>query len=112
MSLPPTFGDVLLVLSVRPALEEAVVDWLLAWRGDTGFSRVLVDEHSAEHRHLSAAEQVRGRQRRLQFQIRMPADGLERMLDAARQEFGNADVHYWVLPLLDGGHLGDAPRET
>ncbi len=101
----PAFQDVLLVLSVRPALEEVVVDWLLGWRGDSGFSRVMVEEHSAQHQHLTAAEQVKGRQRRVQFQIRMPAAGLEALLASARQQFGAADVHYWVLPMLEGGHL-------
>lgn len=99
------FRDVLLVISVPPALEELVVDWLLVWRGDSGFSRVIVEEHSARHEHLTAAEQVKGRQRRVQFQIRMPGDGLEALLASARGEFTNADVHYWVLPMLEGGHL-------
>ena len=111
-SSPPEFQDVLLVLSVRPALEEPMVDWLLTWRGDTGFTRVLVEEHSAEHGHLSAAEQVKGRQRRVQFQVRMPGEGLDALLTSAREQFGSADVHYWVLPLLDGGHLAGGSQET
>ncbi len=101
------FTDVLLVLSVRPALEEPVVDWLLAWRGDHGFSRVAVEEHSARHEELSAAEQVRGRQSRLQFQVRIPAAQLDDLIGSARREFGGADVGYWVLPLLRSGHLAD-----
>lgn len=101
------FTDVLLVISVRPALEEPVVDWLLAWRGEHGFSRVAVQEHSARHEELSAAEQVRGRQSRLQFQVRIPAGQLDALIDSARSEFGGADVGYWVLPLLRSGHLGD-----
>ena len=101
------FADVLLVLSVRLGLEEPVVDWLLAWRGDHGFSRVAVEEHSARHEELTAAEQVRGRQNRLQFQVRIPAAQLDDLIDSARREFGGADVGYWVLPLLRSGHLGD-----
>jgi len=99
------FDDVLLVLSVRPALEEPVVDWLLAWQGDSGFSSTRVDEHNAGHEQLTPAEQVRGRQTRVQFQVRLPAERLDALLAAARADFGAADVHYWVLPLLDGGHL-------
>jgi hypothetical protein len=99
------FGDVLLVLSVRPALEEAVVDWLLAWRGDTGFSSTRVAEHHARHEHLTPAEQVKGRQARVQFQVRAPGERLDELLAALRESFAGADVHYWVLPLLDGGHL-------
>lgn len=97
--------QVLLVLSVRPALEEPVVDWLLAWQGDSGFSRVRVEEHNAEHEHLSAAEQVKGRQARVQFQVRLPTERLQELLDHARETFGGADVHYWVLPVLDSGDL-------
>ncbi|NBC23701.1 MAG: DUF3240 domain-containing protein [Gammaproteobacteria bacterium] len=106
------FQDVLVVVSVRPALEEPMVDWLLGWRGDTGFSRVVVEEHSAQHEHMTTAELVKGRQRRVQFQIRMPAAELDALLTSAREQFGGADVHYWVLPLLDGGHLGAAPNAT
>jgi len=99
------FDDVLLVLSVRPALEEPVVDWLLAWQGDSGFSSIRVEEHNARHDQLTPAEQVRGRQTRVQFQLRLPAERLDALLTAARQTFGGADFNYWVLPLLDGGHL-------
>ncbi|MEQ8860529.1 MAG: DUF3240 family protein [Pseudomonadales bacterium] len=99
------FDDVLVVFSVRPVLHEALVDWLLSGHADAGFSSVAVEEHNAEHDHLSAAEKVRGFQRRVQLQVRIPADRLDGLLGDARREFPDADVHYWVLPLLDGGHL-------
>ncbi len=99
------FEDVLLVLSVRPALEELMVDWLMAWRRDAGFSSMRVAEHNARHDHLTPAEQVTGTQTRVQFQVRVPREQQDELLAAARESFAGADVHYWVLPLLGGGDL-------
>lgn len=97
--------EILLVLSVRPALEELIVDWLLAIPGGRDFNRVQVEEHSAQHEHLTAAEQVAGRQSRLQFQLRLRAGELEALLASVQEQFGGADIHYWVLPLLASGHM-------
>ena len=99
------FDDLLLVFSVRPALEEPMVDWLLARGGDSGFTSLRVEEHDPGNSLLTTAEQVKGRQTRLQFQVRVPEAALEALLAEARAAFGGADVHYWVLPLLQGGPL-------
>jgi hypothetical protein len=99
------FHDLLVVFSVRPALEEPMVDWLLAWGGDNGFTSLRVEEHDSGDRPLTTAEQVRGRQTRVQFQVRVSAATLAGLLSEARKEFAGADVHYWVLPLLEGGPL-------
>lgn len=101
-------SQVMVVLSVRPALEEPIVDWLLAWNGGCDFSRLEVAEHSASHEHLNAAERVLGRQKRLQFELRLPAQELDALLASARSRFGGADVHYWILPLLGEGILSAA----
>lgn len=95
----------LLVLTVSPGLEDIVVDWLLSRPESTGFSSVPVHGHGSAHHVLSPVEQVAGHQRRIQFQIAMPASQIDEFLDSARQEFGKADVHYWVLPLLAAGAL-------
>lgn len=99
------FDQALVVLNVPPSLEEAIIDWLLARQDGAGFTSIAASGHSACHQGLSAAEQVSGRQRRLQFQIQMRTESVDAFLASARATFGTADVHYWVLPMSTGGHL-------
>jgi len=101
---PP--DQVLVVITAPPSLESPLVDWLLLQDGGTGFSSIPVHGHSTHHDHLSIAEQVSGRQRRLQFQVQIEGERLEGLLEALRSEFAGADLHYWVVPVLAGGHLG------
>ncbi|MGD8340944.1 MAG: DUF3240 family protein [Gammaproteobacteria bacterium] len=98
--------QVLVVITSPPSLESDLVDWLLARDGGTGFSSAPVRGHSTRHGHLSVAEQVSGRQRRIQFQVQIGAPEVEECLASLVSEFEGADMHYWVLPMLAGGHLG------
>lgn len=98
--------QVLIVITTPPALESQLVDWLLSQDEGTGFSSTTVHGHSTQHDHLSIAEQVSGRQRRLQFQVQLNMDHLNRFLETLKSEFAGADLHYWVMPVLAGGHLG------
>jgi hypothetical protein len=102
-SLP---DQVLVVITSPPSLESQLVDWLLSQDSDTGFSSTAVHGHSTRHDHLSIAEQVSGRQRRLQFQIQLGGNRLKDFLETLESEFAGADLHYWVVPVLAGGHLG------
>lgn len=96
---------VLVVLNVAPGIEDAVVDWLLGRAGQKGFTSTTVYGHSSRHEGLSAAEQVRGRRRRMQFEIHMPRDAVRDFIAEAYQEFGGADVHCLVLPAIAAGSL-------
>ena len=101
----PLPSQVLIVITSPPSLESQIVDWLLSQDGGTGFSSATVHGHSTEHDHLSIAEQVSGRQRRVQFQVRISTTRFDDFLAALEAEFNGADLHYWVVPLLAGGHL-------
>ena len=101
-----TQDQVLVVITSPPSLESNLVDWLLARDGGTGFSSFQLHGHSTHHDHLSVAEQVSGRQRRVQFQIQVSGSELETLLANLESDFGGADLHFWVVPVLAGGHLG------
>ena len=103
--------EVLVVLNVPPALEETLVDWLLARVGGVGFTSYGVSGHTTRHTDLSTAEQVSGRQHRQQFQVQISGDILQGFLADARDTLGAADVHYWVLPVMQTGHLGATTPE-
>lgn len=99
------FEEYLVVLNVPPSLEETVVDWLLAREDGAGFTSFPVSGHSTRHDDLSPAEQVSGRQRRQQFQVQVRQESVDTFLQDARNDLGDASVHFWVLPLFAGGHL-------
>ena len=95
----------LVTINVPPALEERVVDWLLE-RGDgLGFTSFVANGHGAGHEHLSVAEQVSGRQRRLEFRVEVPAGTLDAFVAALSATFGGADVFYVVVPVIRSAHL-------
>lgn len=106
-SQPVEQAHALLVMTISPGLEDDLVDWLLGRPDSPGFSSVPVHGHGSSHHVLSPVEQVAGHQRRIQFQIALPVSQIEDFLDSAQQEFGQADVHYWVLPLAAAGALSD-----
>jgi hypothetical protein len=102
---------VLVALNVPPGLEESVVDWLLGREGARGFMSSHVHGHSSRHGDYSTIEQVSGRRRRVQFEIHMPAAELPAFLRQAAGEFGNADVHCTVVPLMAAGQLRSVVEE-
>ncbi len=97
---------VLVTLNVVPALEERVVDWLLG-RNNGGFTSRAAHGHSSRHDLLTTAEQVSGRQRRLEFEIEMSADSLDDFIVELGNAFRNADLYYTVVSVLRSGHLGE-----
>jgi hypothetical protein len=106
MSQSPKSSAVIVTLNIVPALEERVVDWLLA-RDDGGFTSRAAHGHSSHHDLLTAAEQVSGRQRRLEFEVELPAAALDGFIAALSDAFTNADLYYTAVPVLLSGHLGE-----
>lgn len=95
----------LLIIIAPPSLEEVLVDWLLSNESEHGFSSCEVSGHSSQHDDLSLAEQVSGRKRRIQFQMEIPATDTEFLISKLKQEFNRAGIHYWVVPVIDAGHV-------
>lgn len=97
--------QVLVTLTVPPSIEEPLVDWLLQSAGHVGFTSQKANGHSSRAQGLSLAEQVAGRKNQLRFQLHLPEAELPRFMEGLRQDFGGADIHYWVSPLIDAGHI-------
>ncbi len=101
--------DCLLTLAVPRALEEELIDVLMAHPGHApgftllhGFglgSRVQLD---------SAMEQVQGRARRVFVQVALPRERVAPLLALLAQELQNPAIAWWLVPLLGFGRLGDA----
>ncbi len=95
----------LVTINVPPLLEEAVVDCLLAIESADGFSSLVVRAHGSEHDTLSLAEQVAGRKKQIRFQMYVPEQQLEVLINQLKQNFSGAGIHYWVMPVLDSGSI-------
>ncbi len=91
-------------INVPPLLEEPMVDCLLAIDSD-GFSSLNVNAHTIKHEQLSLVEQVSGRQKQVRFQMYVKQPQLQPLLEHLKQNFAGAGIQYWVLPVLERGHI-------
>ncbi len=97
--------EFLVTLNVPPALEEAMVDCLLTFESEHGFSSLEVNAHDHRNEGLSLAEQVTGRQKKIRFQMYIEQKALPLLLERLKSEFSGAGIHYWVLPVIKNGFL-------
>lgn len=94
----------LLILIVPLKLEEMMVDKLLQETAISGFTSCLVNGHgSFRNMQLSLAEQVSGRQRRVQFMLHGELPVLHAFLENLKTEFQDAGLHYMLQPLHAAG---------
>ena len=98
----PDERPLLLLISAPRALEERVIDWLLA-RDDVGtFSSAAVDVHGVDPAALVGAERVSGRQRKIEFRVRIPASHLPELASAVRAEFAGAELDWFAVSIEAG----------
>ena len=95
----------LLNLVVSPEVEDPVSDWLLARPGVSGFSSHAIAGHGSSEHSMTLAEQVAGRRRQVLFQLHLPCTEARAMLEAIKVEFHGSGMHYWLLPILESGHV-------
>lgn len=95
----------LITLTAPPAIEEALVDWLLQSATHIGFSSYPVNGHSSREEGLSLAEQVAGRKRQIRFQMHIASTEVPAFLENLKNDFAGAGVHYWIVPLAEAGHV-------
>lgn len=106
-ALPPALPEraVLLLVSVPRALEERVIDWLLA-RGDvTTFSSAAVDVHGVDPDDLAGAERVSARRRKTEFRVRVPTSHLDEMIAALESELRGAELDWVAVSIEAEGRL-------
>ena len=100
-----THQDYWITFNVPSSLEENFVDRLLLFESKHGFNSVPVHDHHHQSQGLSLAEQVRGRQKKIRFQIVVDADQLSQLLIQIKQEFAGAGIQYWVVPVIERGFI-------
>ena len=97
--------EYLVTINAPPILEEAVVDCLLSVDVADGFSSLAVYAHTSDHKDLSLAEQVTGRQKQIRFQMYIPQQQLSDLLAQLKHCFAGSGIQYWVLPVLESGRI-------
>jgi hypothetical protein len=102
----PTPVTVAVTLSLAPSLEERMIDWLLERDDVATFTGYMTYAHGGDGRELSVAEQVSGRQERLELRVEVGAAASDAWLAALATDFAGADVDYHVTPILRSGRLG------
>lgn len=95
----------LLVIIATPAVEQSLVDWLLAREDVSGFSSAPVSGHGTAHEKLSMSEQVEGRQSQLMFYTQLPLQTARAVVACLREDFHGAGLHYWIIPSIEGGPI-------
>jgi len=96
---------VAVTLTLAPALEERIIDWLLGRQDVETFTGYTTYAHGSTGGDLSVAEQVSGRRRRVEIRIELHAQALDAWLAELSAAFGGADVSYFVAPILRSGRL-------
>ena len=95
----------LLTLIVPPSLEEPLVDWLLEFEPEYGFSSFPVNGHSSRQEGLTLAEQVGGRKKHIRFELHLPETATTGLVERLKADFAGAGLHYWVTPVLTHGRV-------
>ncbi|MCO5100818.1 MAG: DUF3240 family protein [Burkholderiaceae bacterium] len=99
---------VLLTLVAPASLGESVADLLLeAPEFVSGFTSSAASGHGARLRFEAVSERVRGRGRRTRFELVLGRGDATALLARLRASLGDANVYYWICPMLECGNLGE-----
>lgn len=96
-------SGVIFILTAPPSLEEPLVDWLLDFKSEYGFSSFPVNGHSSRQAGLTLAEQVSGRKRQVRFEMHLPETEWRPLVERLSRDFAGAGIHYWVSPVIEQG---------
>lgn len=92
--------DTLLVLNAAPELEEDLVDYLLQFDCISSFTSYPARGHG-RHGHMTIAEQVSGRRRRVQVEILIASADIAQVLSGLSANVGTG-ISWWHAPI--GAH--------
>ncbi len=95
----------LLVMMIPTTLRDDVVDCLMACELISGFNMTAIAGYSKEHSQYDLREQVEGHRQFSKFEVmHTPAQQVE-LLATVRVVCSAANIRYWIVPVLELGHL-------
>ncbi len=102
---PLPMEEALLTLVMPPDLADLLADWLLEQPEVTGFISLPVNSHGGEEHSMTPAEQVAGYRKGWLIQTHLPRNRARDLLTRLKQAFSGSELHYWLTPMIEGGHL-------
>ena len=98
-------ADYCLSLICPPAVEEKLLDALLANAGSEVFTSTPTYRHGTAQGRLTATEQVMGRSRAVQVNVLLTTEAFGRLRELLQREFAGTGVRYWASPLTFEGQF-------
>lgn len=95
----------LLIIMVPGDIRDDVVDCLMGCEDVSGFNMTTMSGYSKEHSQYDLREQVEGYRQFFKFEVMHSRAQQGELLSALRPVCASANIRYWVVPVLDQGHL-------
>ena len=95
----------LLIMMVPGEIRDDVVDGLMACQGISGFNMTTMAGFSKEHSQYDLREQVEGYRQFSKFEVMHSRAQQPELLAALRPVCSSANIRYWIVPVLEQGHL-------
>lgn len=92
-------------MMVPGEIRDDVVDCLTACDGISGFNMTTMAGFSKEHSQYDVREQVEGYRQLFKFEVMHSSAQQSSLLAALRPVCSSANIRYWVVPVLEQGHL-------
>lgn len=108
--MQPDNAPCLLVIISDIGMRDALVDWLLGYPQKLVFTSTAIDCYGLDPGALNVAEQVTGRQRKLELQIPADIDTARDIYSGLRLAFPNPELHYWIQPVVEADYPGLATK--
>lgn len=98
-------ADYCMTLICPCAVEEKLLDALLATVGADVFTSTPTHSHGTAPGRLSATEQVMGRSRSVQVQVLLSPQELQGLRELLLREFAGTGLRYWATAVALEGEL-------
>jgi hypothetical protein len=95
----------LLIMMVPGELRDDVVDSLSGCEGISGFNMTTMAGFSKEHSQYDLREQVEGYRKFFKFEVMHARPQQATLLAALRPVCSSANIRYWIVPVLEQGHI-------
>ncbi|MBE9538818.1 MAG: DUF3240 family protein [Proteobacteria bacterium] len=100
----------ILTLVVPVDVKDDVVDTLIEMEGITGFNLEKIAGFSKEHSRFNLREQVGGYRELYRFEVIHSKKQQPLLLSALRPVCDAPRIRYWITPILEQGHFGEAAQ--